>query len=191
MENEIEELYNNITKKSLIESDFFPIDRFFLERNGLIEKILKVDKKEFALYSFEQINPNYSFHLMLCLPDLWKYISVDDICEMLGKFTNLFSFLSFIEFTYKIVEVNMLSIIFGSQNVKEDMKYEIQKVLLDNFYPNLLKNDSERFFFENNVYGVSLNQWVSIKKKYLCDSRVSEILTSLSLLQKYIREIWG
>ena len=191
MENEIEELYNNITKKSLIESDFFPIDRFFLERNGLIEKILKVDKKEFALYSFEQINPNYSFHLMLCLLDLWKYISVDDICEMLGKFTNLFSFLSFIEFTYKIVEVNMLSIIFGSQNVKEDMKYEIQKVLLDNFYPNLLKNDSERFFFENNVYGVSLNQWVSIKKKYLCDSRVSEILTSLSLLQKYIREIWG
>lgn len=183
----IQELSNEIAEKSSYESEFHPIDRYFLEK--YMNQILSVDTKEFVLYNFELINPLYSVHLMLCLPEIWEVLTVDDIMDIINGFTNEFSFYAIIEFTYKFVEIDIIDLIFKLDSINKEVKENLKNYLINSFYPNLLKNETDIFFLEKGMYGIKYDKWLYIKQVLLLDSRVKATLLFKEEILVYIQNI--
>jgi hypothetical protein len=182
MDNEIAKFSDFIAAKAANEAGYYPIDRHFL--NQYIDKILTLDTNDFLLYNIESGNALYSEYLMLCLPELWESITVDDLIKMINQFTSVFSFYILIMFTYKFIEIDITELIFNLRTVSEDKKKQI-KNYLKNQYPSLLKTETDFFFFDKNIYGVSNKDWMYIKQKQLIDSRLKPALLSLEELEIY------
>lgn len=179
----VKELSDLIVAKSVKEAECFPVDRYFLE--PYMKSILSVNGNNFILYNFERVNTTYTVQLMLCLPELWQDIDVDDIIEIVNQFTNIFSFYAIITFTYKYIEINIINLILELDEVSDDIKHEIKKYLKSQ-YPNFIKTETDFLFFNDGVYGVTLNDWKYTKQRFLLDKRIEPALYSLDKLEKYI-----
>ena len=99
IDEKIKEVSDFLISRSAEESDFHPIDRFFLE--PYIKQILELNRNDFLLYNLQYANILYTSSLFLCLPELWEDITVDDLVSIVKRFTNDYSYFSFIYFTYK------------------------------------------------------------------------------------------
>jgi len=183
MKEEIEGLSDLISAKSLEESNFHPIDRYFL--NPYVERILNVDRHSFLIYNFEKKSNLYSTYLMLCLPEIWSDMSVDDILQIAAKFKNPFSFFGLISFTYKFIEIDVIKLILNLPNVKGFFKNDVIAWLKAQ-YPNFLKDETDLLFFEGGVIGVTNEEWMYIKQTFLIDSRVGPALMSLEELKTFV-----
>ncbi len=125
---------------------------------------------------------------MLCLPDLWNDITVDEIIELIGNFSNSFSYYSLIYFTYRYVEIDIISEIFNLSSLTYDIRIAIATYVKSQ-YPNFLKDESDYLFFEKDVYGMQNEDWMYIKQKLLVDGRVEPALKSLNELKYYIDKL--
>ncbi|WP_343522275.1 hypothetical protein [Pedobacter sp.] len=167
------ELSKEISMKALKEAEYFPIDRAFLER--YLSRIMSVDSKSFIFYNFQQVNPTYVNVLFICLPELWQDITLDDLISMLNYFTNVFSYYSMIEFSYKYLEIDILTLVLESA-IKNNYYYDVKQFLI-NQYNNIIKSEEERIDLEQGsgkeFFGYNENQWLYIRQKLLIDKRVS------------------
>nr|WP_314499223.1 hypothetical protein [uncultured Chryseobacterium sp.] len=162
----VKDLSKNIVNESRIKNmHYSPIDRFFIEENGYLEKILSVNYLEFLLYNFEQINPTYTIQLFLCVPEIWEKVNFKDINTLIENFTNSFSFYSLIGFTYKYLEIDLLDEIFYNKNVNISFKKNCSK-----YFPNILAtlymDEYDYFEFKENLFGISLEQIKNLQKKF-------------------------
>lgn len=162
---------------------YFPIDRFFIEKYDFLEKIKQVDALAFLFCNLEKVNPTYTVQLMLCLPELWEEMTYEDLLNLIESFTNSFSFYAFIEFTYKYLEIDLLSEIFDNPNV--DLKFKKDCIgyfpgIIATFY---LDEDDHRAFNEN-LMGIHINDWNYVKQKLLVSKRIKPALSPKELSNK-------
>jgi len=182
----IKELSDLISTKSIEESHFHPIDRYFLQ--PYIEKILNVDRDDFLIYNFENKSNLYSTYLMLCLPEMWSDTSIDDILRICMKFTNSFSFFGLIYFTYKYIEIDLIELILKLPNVKLSFENDIITWLKSQYF-NFFKDETDLLFFEEKLIGVTNEEWMYIKQKLLIDKRVLPAHGSLDELKNYVHSL--
>lgn len=187
IDKQIEKISMEIAIKSAKEAECYPIDRFFLEK--YMNDILSLNTRDFIFYNFEIANPTYSVQLMLCLPELWKRITLDDIVDIVNKFSNIFSYYAIIEFTYKYIEINIIELILYQTEISVDVKRKIKNFLINSFYPNLLKSDTDIFFIKEGLYGINYNDWMYIKQCFLLDNRAKEALDSVKELFIYLNKL--
>lgn len=185
-DSRIEELSDLLAVKSTKEAECFPVDRYFLE--PYLKEIASLERNQFLLYNLERKNNTYTIQLLLCLPELWEDISIDDVLEIISKFTNIFSYYALIVFTHKYVEINIINLIFESSIVPSSTKSDIKKYL-ESQYPNFFKTESDILFFENGLYGVKIQDWKYIKQKLLLDKRVLPAFETIGEFEIYIKHL--
>jgi hypothetical protein len=174
--NYLERLSNFISIKSAEEAEFHPIDRFFLE--PYVADILKMPHKEFLFYNLETRSKLHNIYLMLCLPEVWEKVTVDDIIDMINRFKNISSLYALMEFTYKYIEIDIIPLIFASENVKTNFQDNII-LHIRNLYMNFFKDEGDFFFFDKGIIGVSLTQWNYVKQIFLLDERIKPAVKSV------------
>lgn len=176
-----------INSEAVNESEIYPVDRKFLTK--YYNQIMELNKLPFIYYNFEKGDPTYSMQLTLCLPEMWKEISVDDIEVLFISFTNIFSFYALLEFSYKYIEVDLFDLFFKS-DVSKDVKIDVKEYFINSGYPNLIKSDSDYMFLDKTVLGINYSDWMYIKQKLLIDGRIKPALQSIdeikSIVQKYL-----
>jgi hypothetical protein len=186
IEKKVKILSDLIAERSLIESECQPIDRHFLQQ--YITEILNLDRNSFLLYNLEKVNSTYTEYLLLCLPELWEDITVEDLIIIIRNFTNPFSFFVLILFTYKYIEINIIQLIFSIESIPFETKEKI-KEYLNSQYPNLIKAEGEIFVIDESLIGVSNTEWMYIKQRLLLDKRIKPALNSLSELKDFIETL--
>lgn len=186
IDNKVKELSDYISYHSVREAACFPVDRYFLE--PYVKQILELNTRSFLLYNFEKIDTLYPPLLMLCLPDLWSKVTVDDIFFLIENFTNPFFFYSLILFTYKYLEIDILPWIFELEIVPAGIRDEIKK-FLSNQYPNLIRWDEDMFWDNEDILGIKISDWEYLKQKFLLDERAKEAKRSIEELGEYIDSI--
>ncbi len=186
IDEEIKEISDFLISKSAEESNFHPIDRFFLE--PFIDQIVKLDRNQFLLYNFQYDNTLYSSYLFFCLPELWEDITIDDLISIMKNFSTDYSYFSFIYFTYKFVEIDCLKLIFGLPFLNIETKEELRRYIKSQ-YTNLLKSETDYFFLSDKVIGIHNEVWMSIKDKLINDSRVTSALGTMEELKFYVKSI--
>lgn len=186
IENKVKEFSDMLVLEAARNAECFPIDRYFL--NPYLEKILSMNRNAFLIYNLERLNNNYSVQLLLCLPELWKDITVKDLIEIVSNFTNSFSYYALILFTYKYIEINIIEIIFRLDILDSSIKTDI-KIFLKTQYPNLLKTQGEIYVIDENLIGVKNEEWMYIKQILLCDKRIEPALSSIDELQEYVNKL--
>jgi len=105
---------------------------------------------------------------------------------MVNGFTNIFSFYTLIEFTYKYVEVNIIELMFGLSSISKDIKLNILEYLRSSFYPNLIKSEGDCLFFDEGFYGVQSDAWGYAKQVLLLDKRIKPALESVEQVKDYV-----
>lgn len=183
---EVKEISDFLISKSAEESDFHPIDRFFLE--PFIDQILKLNRNEFLLYNFQHANILYSSYLFLCLPELWEDIMLDDLINIIKQFKNDYSYFCFIYFTYKFIEIDSIKLILELPFINVESKNEI-KSYVKNQYSNFLKSETDYFFFDVGVIGVKNEVWIDIKQRLLINSSIESSVETLEELEIYVMAI--
>jgi hypothetical protein len=186
MDDQVKEISDFLITTSAHYSNFHPIDRFFLE--PYIQQIESLDRNEFLLYNFELVNPTYVSYLLLCLPELWENITVDDLYSIVRKFTNDFSYFTFIDFTYKFLEVNSIKMILELSDLSTGTRTGINSYI-QNQYQNFIKDETDYFFFDIGVIGVENDEWMYIKQRLLVDKRIEPALLSIEELKKYVEGV--
>ena len=156
-------------KRSGKEARFYPVDRPFLE--PYLDQIEAVDPAGFIRHNLATYPSLYATQLFVCLPELWEEISVDDIIKIIESFNSEQPFYSFILFTYKYLQLDMLHLILESARVS-DLKRQKIKAFLKTQYPNLILQEEELEDFEPDGLGVQLGDWVYARQKLLTDERV-------------------
>ena len=183
---EVRKLSDLISERAPNEAECFPIDRYFLEE--FLEEIEKVDKGQFLLYNLENLNNTYTVQLLLCLPELWDELYVNDIECLIKDFSNIFSFYALIVFCYKYVEINIIDLILGMNDIRAEFKEGV-KSYLQSQYPNLLKSDTDYRFLDEGILGVNGDSWTYIKQKLLVDRRITPSLKSIDKLEDYVKTL--
>lgn len=184
MNQKVIELSDMLEKKASNEAECYPVDRYFLI--NYLDDILSVNRNDFLLCNLERVNNTYTVQLLLCLPELWEDITLEEIMTIVKQFTNVFSYYSLIEFTHKYVEVNIIEVILNMQEVSKSIKNNIIDYLISSLYPNLIKGDGDEIFFEEGLYGVQKEDWIYAKQRLLIDKKVKPAITDLSELKKYV-----
>lgn len=156
-------------KRSGKEARFYPVDRHFLQ--PYLGQIKAVNPVGFVRYNLATYPGLYTTQLFVCLPEVWEEISVDDIIKIIEGFNSEQPFYSFILFTYKYLQVDMLHLILESARVP-DLKKQKIKGFLKVQYPNLILQDEELEDFEPDGLGVQLSDWVYARQRLLTDERV-------------------
>jgi hypothetical protein len=182
---EVKELSNEIASKAQVESDCFPIDRFFLDK--YINNILTLDKQQFLLYNFELINPTYSSQLMMCLPELWIKTNADDIEELACNFTNVFSYYTLINFAYTYIEIDMITFILEMECV--DVKFKKEIISYTKGVCATYFKEKDDVFFKENLYGITLEQLYYVKQVLLLDNRLHPALETAGELHNYLTKL--
>lgn len=189
MNRAVIEFCNLLQQKAFQEANCFPVDRYFLD--SYLNDILAIDSREFILCNLERDNNTYTVQLFLCLPEVWEDVSIDDIIEMVKKFTNIFSYYTLIEFTYKYIEINIVDLILNNKeiSVSNEIRLDIISYLKNSQYPNLVKNEGDYFFFDEDLYGVKLEEWSYIKQKLLLDNRVKPAFKDIQDVYNYVMSL--
>ncbi|MCJ8155341.1 hypothetical protein MKJ01_16365 [Chryseobacterium sp. SSA4.19] len=160
---EISELLIRDSKNKII--DYFPIDRFFIERNRYLEKILSLNYLELLLYNFEKTNPTYTVQLFVCLPELWEKVCYEDIKILVENFTNSFSFYSLIEFTYKYLEIDLFDEIIYNENIENNFKRDCLTFFI-NILDSLYLDEYDYLEFEENLFGINIEKLQALQFKF-------------------------
>jgi|688.fasta_scaffold221359_2 hypothetical protein len=181
----IEYFSDQLAFKAAKESDYFPIDRYFL--NDYIQEILYFDNVQFIRYNLETKSSLYSVHLMYCLPELWRTIGTDEIVNLCETFKNVNSYFSLIQFTYKYLEINIIDLLM-KLSLEDDIKTEI-RMYVKRQYNTFLKSPSDYLFLENEVIGVRHEDWDYKRQVFLLDSRVKPIFNEINKLREYAESI--
>lgn len=188
MNNKIINLSDKLEKKSFIEAECFPIDRYFLE--PYLNEILSVNRNDFLLYNLERNRNTYTVQLFLCLPELWEDINVNDLIEITSKFTNRNSYYTLIQFTYRYVEINIIELLLELPFIANEVKKNIVvDWLISSSYPNMLKTQGDYLFFTEDLYGVKIDDWIYPRQRLLLDERVKPTLKTIKELEKYVKSL--
>ncbi|MFT4015811.1 MAG: hypothetical protein QM668_02510 [Agriterribacter sp.] len=178
-----------LQRKASIEASCFPVDRYFL--NPYLNDILSIDSREFLFCNLERGSNTYTTQLLLCLPELWEDLLIDDIIDIIKRFTNIFSYYTLIQFTYKYIEINIIDLILSKKetDISSEIRLNIIDYLKSSQYLNLVKNEGDYFFFEEDLYGVTLEPWVYIKQKLLLDGRVKPAFKDVQNVYNYVMSL--
>ena len=186
VDDQVKEISDFLITTSAHYSNFHPIDRFFLE--PYIQQIVNLNRNDFFLYNFEHANTTYTSYLLLCLPELWEDITVDDLYTIIKKFTNDFSYFTFIYFVFKFLEINSIKMVLEISNLPSKTRKEIISYV-KNQHQNFIKSETDYFFFDVGVIGVKNDAWMYNKQKLLTDKRVNPAILSLNELERYVNTV--
>lgn len=186
-DNNLNNYVRYLAEKAQDESHIFPVDREFLAK--YLDEIMSFDSLDFLYYNMEMVNDTYVNQLLVCLPELWSNISIDDLIEICKLFTNVYSYLTLIKFTYKYVEIDILKIILEIAREKSISYFEQIKEYLRNQWNVLVKSESDFEDFENSFLNIDYEEWRYIKQRLLIDKRVKPALLSFSETKLYIYKI--
>ena len=183
----IHDYVRSLADKAQEESAIFPVDRKFLERH--LDEITSIDPTKFLYYNLEMVNDTYVNQLLVCLPEVWRDITVDDLINICKCFTNIHSYFTLIKFTYKYVEINIIEIVLHIVH-KKDGDYLSQIIdYLKNQWNVLVKSESDLEDFENGFIDVNYNEWKYIKQRFLIDPRVLPAFPNLDEMKIYIARL--
>lgn len=163
---EVKELSHQLSVDSINNvQHYFPIDRFFIEENGYLEKILSVDYLEFLLCNLEKIDNLYPVQLFVCLPELWKKVTHKDIIDLIENFTSPFPFYSLIKYTYAYIEIDLFDEIISNDKINISYKKDCVNFFIKTL-ATLYLDDYEYFELEKNLFGINLEQLENLRKKF-------------------------
>ncbi|MCS3528646.1 hypothetical protein [Chryseobacterium sp. JUb7] len=162
---------------------YYPMDKFYILDNNYLEKILSVNHLEFLFYNLEMVNETYTVQLLACLPELWENIIYNDIIILIENFTNSFSFYALIEFTHKYLEIDLMDEIFYNENVKLKFKKDCIRYF-PNIIASLYMNEFDYMEFEENSYGINIEQIKKIQLKFKNDDSFKKIMSKEELHKK-------
>lgn len=162
---------------------YYPIDRFYIQNNNFLEKVLSLNNLEFLFYNLELVNETYSVQLLICLPELWENITYNDVITLIENFTNSFSFYALIEFTHKYLEIDLMDEIFYNENVELKFKKDCIK-----YFPNIIEslymNEFDCRELEENSYGINIEQIKKIQLKFKNDDSFKKTMSKEELYKK-------
>ncbi len=184
--DQTKKLAEQLWQRSSQEARFYPVDRPFLE--PYLDQIKAVDPAGFVSHNLTAYSGLFATQLLTCLPELWEELSVDDILKIIESFHSEQPFYSFILFTYKYLQVDMLHLILESPNVS-DLKKQKIKGFLKVQYPNLILQEDELEDFEENSLGIHLDDWVYARQKLLMDERVKPAKQALVDLKAEVESL--
>lgn len=169
-------------------SRIYPVDRSFLESR--LDRILSTDAKYFVFFNLDILPNLYVGRLFACLPEVWQKLSFNDILEMAENFTNVQAYFKLILFTYKYVEIDIISSVISTKQVKYSHYISDHiKSYLELQWNNLIKSESDYEDFSDGFIDVDYNEWLHIKQRFLLDKRVKPALKEYGDLKGYIQEI--
>lgn len=186
MEINIKFLSDELCKLSSKESDYFPIDRFFIERFGLLKYVDKINSVNFIIYNLESTSNLYSEQLLVCLPELWDSMNFEKIRIILENLTNSFSFYSFLRFTYKYLEIDLIDDFVQNEKINIEFKKDVCSYF-KNIVVTFYKDDDDFLDFNDNLIGIELNTWNQVQRILLNDKRIKPVsLNQKELLDKFL-----
>lgn len=180
----IERFSKCLWKDALKNAHYLPVDRYLLE--SYIDELKEVDAYLFIQYNLEQFPSTYSTQLLVCLPELWEDIEVDDLVEMIENFEHLLAVFALILLTYKYLQIDIIGLIFENTNLSTDKKKEIKEFLNRQYY-NLILQEDDFDALEEDLIGIKLSAWIYIRQRLLLDSRVSYAQQDVEYLAEKIK----
>jgi hypothetical protein len=186
--NKIKNYVIDLAVLAIKKSKIHPVDRRFL--NNHLKEILSIDAKEFVYYNLELENDLYTTRLFACLPEVWENITLDELLEISSKFTNVFSYFTLIKFTYKYLEIDIISQILQTKQIQES-KFYLDQILeyLELQWNVLIKSESDLEDFEDGFIEVNYDEWIYIKQRFLIDKRIKPALTTYDEAHKYFQKV--
>lgn len=179
-----------LSDKAAEQSDIFPVDRKFLLKE--LPNILAVDTRKFVFYNLDILPNLYVSRLFVCLPEIWGKVSVDNILEMANEFSNVQAYFKLLSFTYKYVEIDLISQILNMDRVNSSHYFhEHITSYLRLQWNTLIKSESDYEDFKDGFIDVDYDEWMYIKQKFLVDKRIKPALTSYNEVKDYIEGLVG
>ncbi|MFZ4928938.1 hypothetical protein [Chryseobacterium sp. Mn2064] len=183
----VKELSDSLSNNKKIEElKYYPIDRFYIEKHNYLQKILSVSYLEFLFYNFEKVNSTYSVQLFVCLPELWEKITYSDILNLIGSFTNSFSFYTLIEYTYKYLNIDLLDEIFYNDNVGVKFKQDCANYFY-NIGATFYMDDHDYRMLKDDFFGINLIQIESLQNKFQKDNQFKATGNKEELKEKLLK----
>lgn len=93
-------------RDSQIESEYYPIDRDFLKNH--LDTLLLFDRADIVLGVCNCFPESYAMQFLCCFPEVWEDLERHDINRMVSNLNDV-GRIPFLEFTYKILELNLFS----------------------------------------------------------------------------------
>lgn len=165
---------------------FFPVDRAFLE--NYLDQIKGVDPREFIKYNLEHYPNLYATQLLVCLPELWEELSVDDLLEIVDDFKHPFAYYGMILLTYKYLQLDLLPLILHHSKLSEETKADIRD-FLKHQYHNLLLFEDDLDDFTEECLGIGLDSWLYTRQRLLLDPRIGLAKQNVEDLKAEIEKI--
>lgn len=182
----VKELSESLCNDSNIEDlEYYPMDRFYLEKYDYLERILSVNYLEFLLYNLERKNSTYTIQLFVCLPELWEKVTYNDILNLIKNFTNSFSFYALIQYTYKYLNVNLLDEIFSNENIDVKFKKDCANYF-SNIIATLYINEHDYRMLTESFFGISLNQIERLQRRFQQDTNFIATISQKELKKKLL-----
>lgn len=167
----IEQIIKAIQKDASLNSAWHPVDRATI--NAYLPMLLH-RPSEVIYYNFEFTNQLWANNFLLCLPELWMNIQVDDIIDFIEGFSRSTSYYSLFEFTYKFIQIDISPLVFGSDYVLKKFGLKIIEYLErqgDLLF--LTPDDLESLESEEGEHlGYKQSDWIYIKQHLLLDERI-------------------
>lgn len=183
--NSVRILCEEILKRSPDESDYFPIDRRFLE--PYLARINQEDEREFIYFNLENATRGYAIQLLVCLPEVWERADMDDIEEILASLTRTFGYFILVEFSYKYLEIDILPLILNY--AKNSGKHAEISDYLRRQWNILIKSEEEQDELEHGheaeAFGYERDRWIYIKQKLLVDDRARPAVYNYEYISQY------
>ena len=185
---DVKEFSYSLASKASKEAETYPVDRFFLK--DYIGQITLYDRNAFIIQNLNENHSLYVTYLLLCLPELWNDMTTDDLHLITSSLENESSIFTFILFTYKFIEINIIPLVFEVTFNSKNLNGKIA-IYLKNRYTSLIKTDTDYFFFDAGLYGVKNEDWMYVKQKLLLDNRITPALMSLRETKKMLNDLIG
>lgn len=191
MQNVLEEYFYNLEKKAQEESDIYPIDRNFIKLH-LQEFINTFDKKEIILFHLNNCPYDYSIKFLLCTPEIWQILSLEDWEEIIYKVERPIKVRYLIDdignfndilFLNRYIGINVFKLIEENPNLPPDKKKSIL---------NYFKIAPENLLYTSWDEELFTDKWIAEKKhfityqKYLIKMGAEESINSVEGLETEI-----
>ena len=168
------------------ESNFHPIDRFFLA--PFVQQIIRLNRNEFIIYNLERGYNTYTTYLFLCLPELWEDITYEDLLSIIKGCTVEASYVCLIYFTFKYVEINGLKLVLDFNGLTIRLRNNILSYVR-RVYMEFIKDETDYLFLGEGGMGIFNEDWIRIKQKLLEDNRFEEAPQNQYILETYIKTL--
>ncbi|RAJ05422.1 hypothetical protein LX64_02580 [Chitinophaga skermanii] len=188
-EQDIKEFIKDLSFNAMQKSLYFPVDRAFLM--PYLSEIMSYDNLDFIRFNLELSVSLYTKKLFLCLPEIWKSISLDDIFNIAEKLVDAESFNLLIMFTYKYLEIDILEELFSLLYKSKPISM-VNEVLsyVSHQYHVFVKSEPEiEEYYLDSDWGVDLDKFLYIKQVLLLDKRVKPALLEEMYLASYFNQL--